>query len=122
MNLPARGLLVGLLALGGALWADGAHAWNSRPAQTCRPMSHLPGELWLGHFTGGKRIDGGFGVDWRDEYGCFTSRAQCRAWWVSLRRVYRHVDGYGTCLALRGGGRTIVTKVVKHRTVLRSRY
>jgi hypothetical protein len=123
MNLPARGFLFGLLALGGALWSDGALAWNSRPAQACSPMSHLPGELWLGHFAGGRKIDGGFGVDWRDEYGCFTSRAACRNWWVSLHRAYRHVDGYGTCLALRGGGKTVVAKkVVKHRTVLRTRY
>lgn len=121
MNLPARGVLVCLLAIGAASWAGVAQA-GSRPAQACSPMSHLPGELWLGHFTGGKRIDGGFGVDWRDEYGCFTSRAACRSWWVGLRRVYRHVDGYGTCLALRGGGQPVVTKVVKRQTVLRSRY
>ena len=121
MTLAARGFLVCLLALAGAAMTSEAEAGN-RPAAACRPMSHLPGELWLGHFTGGRRVAGGFGVDWRDEYGCFTSRAACRAWWSSLNRVYRHVEGYGTCMALRGGGRVIVTKVAKPRAVLRARY
>ena len=119
MSLLARGLLVCLLALGALTWSGESQA-GSRPAAACKPMQHLPGELWLGHFTGGRRVTGGFGVDWRDEYGCFTSRAECRAWWTGLHRVYRHVQGYGTCMALRGGGRPAV--VVVKRTVLRARY
>jgi hypothetical protein len=120
MSLPARALLAVLLAFAAALWSGESHAGN-RPAEACRPMSHLPGELWLGHFTGGRRVAGA-GVDWRDEYACFTSRAACRAWWGSLNRTYRHVEGHGTCMALRGGGRVIVTKVVKHRTIVSARY
>lgn len=120
MTLHVRGLLVCLLAFAALAWPGAADAGN-RPAETCRPMSHLPGELWLGHFTGGRRVSGA-AVDWRDEFGCFTSRAACRTWFNGLNRVYRHVQGHGTCLALRGGGRVIVRKVVKHRTVIRARY
>lgn len=119
MPFLARGLLVGLMALGGVLLSGESHA-GSRPAEACRPMSHLPGELWLGHFTGGRRVGGA--IDWRDEHGCFTSRAACRAWFNGLNRVYRHVQGHGTCMALRGGGRVIVAKTAKHRTVVRARY
>ena len=120
MSLPARALLAVLLAFAAALWSGESHAGN-RPAEACRPMSHLPGELWLGHFTGGRRVAGS-GVDWSDEYACFTSRAACRAWWGSLNRTYRQVEGHGTCMALRGGGHVIVTKVVKHRTIVSARY
>lgn len=119
MTLHARGLLIGLLALGGVFVSSESQA-GSRPAEACRPMSHLPGELWLGHFTGGRRVGGA--IDWRDEHACFTSRAACRAWFNGLNRVYRHVQGHGTCMALRGGGHRVVTKVVKHRTVVRARY
>jgi hypothetical protein len=120
MSLRARGLIAGLLALGAVFWSVESHAGN-RPAQTCKPMAHLPGELWLGHFTGGHRVGPG-AVDWRDEYGCFTSRAECRVWWGKLNRAYRHVQGHGTCLALRGGGQVIVKKTVRQKTVLRARY
>ena len=122
MSLPARGLLVCLLAFG-ALAMPGAALAGNRPAAACRPMSHLPGELWLGHFTGGRRVGAGYAVDWRDEYGCFTSRAACRVWWTGLNRVYRDVRGYGTCTALRGGGKAVTVKTVKRKgTVLRVRY
>ena len=120
MSLPARELLGCLLAFVALFWSGESYAGN-RPAAACRPMSHLPGELWLGHFTGGRRVSGA-AVDWRGEYGCFKSRAACRSWWGSLNRTYRNVEGHGTCMALRGGGRVIVKKVVKHRTVLRARY
>ena len=121
MTLRTRGLLVLALSLGAAGWAGGAQAGNL-PAKACAPMAHLPGELWLGHFTGGKRIAAGAGIDWRDEYGCFTSRRDCQVWWSGLRRVYRHVEGHGTCMALRGGGKVVVVKRVVKRTVLRARY
>lgn len=121
MSLPARGLLLCLLAFAAASWPGESQAGN-RPAAACQPMAHLPGELWLGHFTGGRRVAGGRDVDWRDEYGCFQSRAACRSWWNGLNRVYRHVQGHGACRALRGGGQVVVTKTVKHRTVLRARY
>ncbi len=121
MNLRASGLVVCMLASGVLFASTEARAGN-RPAEACKPMSHLSGQLWLGHFTGGRRVARGFGVDWRDEYGCFTSRAACRAWFNGLNRTYRHVQGHGTCMALRGGGSRIVTRVVKHRTVLRARY
>ncbi|HEY8580523.1 MAG TPA: hypothetical protein VIL72_11590 [Beijerinckiaceae bacterium] len=103
--------------MGAALWSAPAQA-GSRPAEACRPLASVPGPhgLWLGHFTGGRRI--GPGVEWRDDYACFTTSGACRAWWASLRREYRDVQGHGTCMALRGGGREIRVA----RTVLRTRY
>jgi len=120
MNVLARGMIASAILLGVGLAAGAAHAGNP-VAAACRPMAHLPGQLWLGHFTGGRRIAAGRAFDWRDEYACFTSRAQCRAWWNGLRRVYRHAEGHGTCLALRGGGRVIRT-VVTPEAPLRTRY
>ncbi len=121
MHLRTRLFLL-CMAFGACLWSAESQAGN-RVAETCRPMSHLPGELWLGHFTGGRRVAGFSGVDWRDEFGCFRSRAECRAWFNGLNRVYRHVQGHGTCMALRGGGQVIVTKAVKRKTtVLRASY
>ncbi len=85
MTLHARGLLVGLLALGGVLLSGESQA-GSRPAEACRPMSHLPANCgWPLH--GRTRVGGA--IDWRDEHGCFTSRAACRAWFNGLNRVYR---------------------------------
>jgi len=104
-------------------WAGAAEAGNL-PAAACRPMAHLPGELWLGHFSGGRKMTPYF-VDWRDDYACFTSRAECRAWRAGLGRAYAHVEGWGTCVPLRGGGKVIVAKaiVVKpKRVVVRARY
>jgi hypothetical protein len=119
--LRMTGLLLLALSAGAVAGAGEAQAGN-RPAQACAPIAHLPGELWLGHFTGGRRVVGGAGLDWRDEYGCFTSRRECQVWWSGLRSVYRHVEGHGTCLALRGGGQVAVKRVVKDRTVVRARY
>lgn len=121
MSLLARGVLLCLFAFAATVWSGESQAGN-RPAATCKPMAHLSGQLWLGHFTGGRRVVGGLGVDWRDEYGCFTSRAACQRWWGGLNRVYRHVQGHGTCMALRGGGRAVATRAVKRTTVLRARY
>ena len=79
---------------------------DNRPAQACRPMADMAGshELWLGHFTGGRRIAGYQNVEWRDDYACFTSGAECARWWRGLRSVYRDVQGHGTCQPLRAGG------------------
>lgn len=120
MKYLARGMLASAVLLCAGLAAAEAQASN-RPAAACRPMAHLPGELWLGHFTGGRRIEAGRAFDWRDEYACFTSRAQCTAWRNGLRRVYRHAEGHGTCMALRGGGRVVKTVVVR-QAPLRARY
>ena len=104
-------------------WSAPGQAGNL-PASACRSMAHLPGELWLGHFTGGRQLTPHL-IDWRDDYACFTSAAACRAWRNSLGRVYRHVDGWGTCLALRGGGELVVAKPVAwkpKRAAVRARY
>lgn len=106
------------LAIAAALFGAAPAQAGSRPADACRPLASLPGPhgLWLGHFSGGLRTAGG--VEWRDDHACFTTARECRAWWNSLNRVYRHVQGHGTCLALRGGGRPLRVE----RTVLRTRY
>lgn len=86
-----------------------AQAGGSRPAAVCKPMSGLPGGLWLGHFTGGRRLTGAVGrtIEWRDDYACFQTASACQRWRRDLARVYRHVEGWGTCMALRGGGRPL---------------
>ncbi len=105
LNTLRTFLVVGAFVAAALSFASAAQAWDSRPAQACRALSDLPGPygLWLGHFSGGKRT-GVPAVEWRDDYACFTSNADCRAWWNSLNREYRDVQGHGTCLALRGGG------------------
>lgn len=93
----------------------------SRPRQACAPFAHdlsVPG-LWLGHFTGG-RLErtpvSGRVLEWRDQYACFPTRAACDLWQRRLLRDYGSVEGYRTCLPLRGGGigmkRPIITHVV----------
>ena len=70
----------------------------------------VPG-LWLGHFSGGRRdhhANGDLRVDWRSEYQCFFTAHACRAWRLDMKRAYRHYEGHGTCLPLRGGGKRIV--------------
>ena len=62
--------------------------------------------VWLGHFSGGKQIRDGsrYGVvDWRDDYVCFPSRAGCERWQRSMRKAYRNVEGYRTCVVIRSG-------------------
>ncbi|MDB5572003.1 MAG: hypothetical protein JWN93_3186 [Hyphomicrobiales bacterium] len=123
LNTLRVSLVVGASLAASLSFAGSAHAWSSRPAQACKSLSGLPGPygLWLGHFSGGKRVavSGVAGVEWRDDYACFTSGAECRAWWNGLNRHYRDVQGHGTCLALRGGG----VPVVAQRAVgLRVRY
>jgi hypothetical protein len=129
LNTLRVSLIIGASLAASLTFAGGAQAWNSRPAQACKALSGLPGPygLWLGHFSGGKRVsvsspEGGLGVagvEWRDDYACFTSMSECRAWWNGLNRQYRHVQGHGTCLALRGGG---VPLVAARPVGLRARY
>ena len=40
-------------------------------------------------------------VDWRDEYVCFPSSAQCRAWVRESYRTHHRPEGYRACLLLR---------------------
>ena len=92
---------------------------HSRPAMACAPYENdlsVPG-LWLGHFTGGRFVllaAEGRVLSWRDDYSCFTTRAACAAWQRSLLRGFGTVQGYRTCLPLRGGGVRIrpITNVV----------
>jgi len=113
-------------ALAVLLMAPAPALAGSRPAQACKPLAGLPGPhgLWLGHFTGGRIGAGPFGeiVEWRDDYACFTSAADCAAWRRGLRAVYRDVEGWGTCLALRGGGDYAPVARVTKRTVVKARY
>ncbi|HUZ66435.1 MAG TPA: hypothetical protein VMU56_02100 [Beijerinckiaceae bacterium] len=89
-----------------------AFAFNlnpSRPQQACAPFAQdmsLPG-LWLGHFTGGRlaRVaQSRRALEWRDDYACFPTHAACDVWQRGLLRQYGSVEGYRTCLPLRGGG------------------
>jgi hypothetical protein len=60
--------------------------------------------VWLGHFSGGRRFEGGNGqtfIDWRDDKFCFPSRQKCQAWIAGVRRAYRRPEGFWTCLLLR---------------------
>jgi hypothetical protein len=60
--------------------------------------------VYLGHFSGGRPYlvpDGRTLVDWRDEYVCFPSSAQCRAWLRASYRTYHWPEGYRACLFLR---------------------
>lgn len=74
----------------------------------CGVALDAPGwrSVWLGHFSGGnlRRMESGDrGVAWRDRYMCFPSRASCEAWQASMKRMWRQVDGYRTCLPIRHG-------------------
>jgi hypothetical protein len=102
---------------------DAAHAGN-RPAQACSPIADVPGThgLWLGHFTGGRKIPEYRVVEWRDDYACFTSAADCTAWRRDLRRAYRDVEGHGTCLPLRAGGVATYVAPVVYESIVTSRY
>jgi hypothetical protein len=114
-----------VLPLAATLALPGAAQAGNRPAQACRPIADIPGShgLWLGHFTGGRRIAGYQNVEWRDDYACFTSGAECARWWRGLRSVYRDVEGHGTCLPLRAGGvPTFVVKPVAIKSVVKARY
>ena len=60
--------------------------------------------VYLGHFSGGRpylAADGRTLVDWRDEYVCFPSRAQCREWVREFYQAYHRPEGYRACLFLR---------------------
>jgi hypothetical protein len=60
--------------------------------------------VYLGHFSGGRpylAADGQTLVDWRDDYVCFPSRAQCREWVRDSYRAYHRPEGYRACLFLR---------------------
>jgi hypothetical protein len=80
--------------------------------QACAPHAQdftVPG-LWLGHFTGGRFVQvagGPAALDWRDQYSCFPTRISCERWQRSNLRAYHKMQGYRTCMPLRGGGRPI---------------
>ena len=90
--------------------ASAFFADSSSGPRACAPHAQrldVPG-LWLGHFSGGRwdrHPNGDRRVAWRSEYQCFFSARACHAWLAGMRREYARFRGYGTCLALRGGGR-----------------
>ena len=95
VGAQAADLSYGGEAVGAA--SDGPH---------CGVLAGLPitTSIWLGHFTGGNvgpygPVPGG--VDWRNDYACFTSRKACRDWQRGLLAVYRDLEGYRTCLVIR---------------------
>lgn len=106
------------------LAAPGAAQAGNRPAEACRPIADAPGThgLWLGHFTGGRKIPAYRVVEWRDDYACFTSAIDCATWWRSLRRAYHDVEGHGTCLPLRAGGVPTYVRPLAIESVVRTRY
>lgn len=123
-KIPSVAALTAAIALmGGLIYSSPAPAGffnNSRPKQACAPFAQdlsLPG-LWLGHFTGGRLEEAAQGqvLDWRDDYACFPTHAACDVWQRGELRAYRSVEGYRTCMPLRGGGvrieRTQPTHVV----------
>jgi hypothetical protein len=91
----------GDLASRGAACAVGAPLW-SPPVATAEDLPWA--SVWLGHFSGGRRFEAGYGqtfIDWRDDKLCFPSRQECQAWIAGLRRAYRRPEGFWTCLLLR---------------------
>ena len=85
----------------GVACSIGAPFWS--PAQLTAEDLPWP-SVWLGHFSGGRRIGDGGGqifIDWRDDKLCFPSRQECQAWIAGLRRAYRRPEGFWTCLLLR---------------------
>lgn len=94
--------------------------------KACAPHAQrfdVPG-LWLGHFSGGRTAllpNGDPGVDWRSEYQCFFTARDCHVWRAAMKRHYGRYEGYGTCIALRGGGAPIV-RVTRAVRVLSVRY
>ncbi|MGH6867901.1 MAG: hypothetical protein ACREDA_03295, partial [Methylocella sp.] len=91
----------GVPASFGAACSVGAPVF-APPAATAEDLPWA--SVWLGHFSGGRRFQDGYGqtfVDWRDDNLCFHSRQKCQAWIAELRRAYRHPEGYWTCLLLR---------------------
>jgi hypothetical protein len=60
--------------------------------------------VYLGHFSGGRPYldaDGRTLVDWHDEYFCFPTSPQCRAWVRESYRTHHRPEGYRACLLLR---------------------
>jgi hypothetical protein len=60
--------------------------------------------VYLGHFSGGRPFrdpEGRTLIDWRDEYVCFPSSGQCRAWVRDSYRTHHAPEGYRACLLLR---------------------
>lgn len=85
----------------GAACTIGAPVW-APPAATAEDLPWA--SVWLGHFSGGRRFEGGNGqtfIDWRDDKLCFPSRQKCQAWIAGLRHDYRRPEGFWTCLLLR---------------------
>lgn len=72
----------------------------------CKMMASPPvGSLWLGHFSGGAvrrvALNGSDIIIWQDQHVCFTSRQDCALWQRQMRKVYRHVEGWRSCLPIR---------------------
>jgi hypothetical protein len=60
--------------------------------------------VYLGHFSGGRPYqdpDGRTLIDWRDEYVCFPTSGQCRAWVRESYKTHHRPEGYRACLLLR---------------------
>ncbi|MBM3608241.1 MAG: hypothetical protein FJX29_07285 [Alphaproteobacteria bacterium] len=106
-----RHLILSAMALGCAGVLAPAATLANPVAAACAPMAERKDVrgLWVGHFSGGNVLYDGVQkrVNWRNEYRCFTAARACHAWRADMRRVWRDVRGYGTCIALRGGGRPI---------------
>jgi hypothetical protein len=103
MGLMTRLSLAGLVLVASSSLAT---AGGSAPQRACASIAPTAGEsvLVLGHFRGGRvvRVAGApVGLDWRDDYTCFTSMRACKAWQRDLRVAYRHVEGDRTCMPLR---------------------
>lgn len=74
----------------------------------CSATRDLPQwpSVWLGHFSGGRFVPVTVDrsqVDWRDSYFCFASKRDCDGWLRAMRVNFRDVEGYKTCLIIRGG-------------------
>jgi hypothetical protein len=57
-------------------------------------------DVWYGHFTGGGWIEP-VGFQWLDDSAYFPTARACERWIGSLKRIYRHDEGWRTCLPIR---------------------
>ena len=102
LTVPLAGLLALCLSAGAQTLDEG---WVSN-GPNCAPTRDVASidQVWLGHFSGGNSLRNGqdtSALDWHDEDVCFASRKACNAWLGQMRKTYRVVEGWTTCLPIR---------------------
>jgi hypothetical protein len=63
-----------------------------------------PGDLWRGHFSGGRNLAPGatrIALDWAEDTQFFPSDLACRQWLRSMHAAYPTYEGFHGCLRIR---------------------